>query len=227
MKITAAIAMLLGKASAVDPPPGGKFFYIDFPDLRKVKDRGHGQHQVEFKANSKAIPGSTITYPLFVTTQESSIGLWSTACDDCKTPRKFLASDAVGYEKGTSKALTEWVNVFDKMDSELQALNFEGAYSTTAFSFGLDQFKRDVQVHQQFLEITGVNAKSSVKKLDTDFSGYLGIAPWTADPDRKEQNFMWQLRKQGLIEQMTMSFFVHLDDDDHVDSSTIKFGGWD
>jgi hypothetical protein len=26
---------------------------------------------------------------------------------------------------------------------------------------------------------------------------------------------------------MTMSFFVHLDDDNHEDSSTIKFGGWD
>jgi hypothetical protein len=78
MKITAAIALLLGKASAAEPPPGGKFFYIDFPDLQKVKDRGHGQHQVSMKVNSKAVPGSTLTYPLFVTTQESTIGLWGT-----------------------------------------------------------------------------------------------------------------------------------------------------
>lgn len=31
-----------------------------------------------------------------------------------------------------------------------------------------------------------------------------------------------------MIDHMTMSFFVHLDDDNYPDSpSTIKFGGWD
>jgi hypothetical protein len=85
-----------------------------------------------------------------------------------------------------------------------------------------------VALHQEFLEITGVQKDAKHKPFDTDYSGYLGIAPWTADPDRKEQNFLWQLKDQKLINHMTMSFFVHLDDASHPDSpSTIKFGGWD
>jgi len=54
------------------------------------------------KIGSKAMPGKTIDYPLFVTTQESSIGLFTDACEDCHTTgHKFLASDAVGYKTGS------------------------------------------------------------------------------------------------------------------------------
>ena len=56
----------------------------------------------------------------------------------------------------------------------------------------------------------------------------MGIAPWTADESRKEQNFLWQLKQAGMIDNMTMSFFVHLDDKRYPKSpSTIKFGSWD
>lgn len=48
MKITAAIALLLGKASAGPPPANGNFFYMDFPDLQQ-SDKGHGQHEVQMK----------------------------------------------------------------------------------------------------------------------------------------------------------------------------------
>lgn len=56
----------------------------------------------------------------------------------------------------------------------------------------------------------------------------MGIAPWTADPSRKEQNFLWQLKQAGMIDHMTVSFFVHLDDARFPKSpSTVKFGSWD
>lgn len=39
---------------------------------------------------------------------------------------------------------------------------------------------------------------------------------------------MWQLKNAGLIDHMTMSFFVHLDDASYPNSpSTVKFGSWD
>lgn len=83
--------------------------------------------------------------------------------------------------------MTEWVNVYDKTESELWAFNFDGSISTAAFKFGLDFFKREVPLHQYFLEISGVEKGSKqLKPFEIDYSGFLGIAPWTADPDRKE-----------------------------------------
>jgi len=39
---------------------------------------------------------------------------------------------------------------------------------------------------------------------------------------------LWQLKEAGMIDHMTMSFFVHLDDARFPDSpSTVKFGSWD
>lgn len=85
-----------------------------------------------------------------------------------------------------------------------------------------------MDLHQYFLDISGVELGNVRNPFQTDFSGYLGIAPWTADPDNKERNFLWQLRNQGMVDHMTISFFVHLDDNKYPNSgSTIKFGSWD
>jgi len=73
-----------------------------------------------------------------------------------------------------------------------------------------------------------VNKEKAWQNFESDYSGYIGIAPWTANPDEKEKNFMWQLKQAGLIDHMTVSFFVHLDDAMYPNSpSTIKFGSWD
>jgi hypothetical protein len=78
------------------------------------------------------------------------------------------------------------------------------------------------------MEISGVVKDKSWKNFDTDYSGYMGIAPWTADPDRKERNFLWQLKQAGMIDHMTVSFFVHLDDSRFpLSPSSVKFGSWD
>ena len=55
----------------------------------------------------------------------------------------------------------------------------------------------------------------------------MGIAPYTADPDNKERNFLWQLKDAGLIDHMVISFFVHLTDSYKKMPSTIKFGSYD
>jgi len=125
---------------------------------------------------------------------------------------------------------TEWVNMYDKADSELEPFNFQGGVATADFKMGLDFYKRDVFLQQKFLEITSIKNLEGRehKAFDTPYSGYLGIAPWTANPAEKEQNFLWQLKTAKMIDHMTMSFFVHLDDDNFPNSpSTIKFGGWD
>lgn len=67
MKITRAIAFLLGKATALDPPTNGNFFYVEFPDLR-VNKGGHGQHQVDLRVPKSGKLNDYESYPLFVTT---------------------------------------------------------------------------------------------------------------------------------------------------------------
>jgi hypothetical protein len=74
----------------------------------------------------------------------------------------------------------------DKADSELFSYKFDGTVASADFQLSLDFFKRDVNFNQQFLQISGVQKNLQYKAFDTDYSGYLGIAPWTADPARKE-----------------------------------------
>ena len=85
------------------------------------------------KVTSNSKPGTSVTYPLFVTTQETGIGLFSTTCVDCGALKPFNTGDAVGYAAGATQAVNEWVNLYDKTESELEALKFSGTYSTTAF----------------------------------------------------------------------------------------------
>ena len=134
MKITPVVALFLNIIKAADPPTSGNFFYIDFPDLAESSNaHTHGQHEVRMQALKKDSKiGSIQTYPLFVTTQQSTLGLFSTACSDCRSTKKFDGSKAVGYTAGDSKTqgTTEWVNVYDKNVSELEAFNFNGNYGT-------------------------------------------------------------------------------------------------
>ena len=52
----------------------------------------------------------------------------------------------------------------------------------------------------QFLMIQDVDQKtSSTPKFNSDYSGFLGIAPWTANEAEKDQNFLYQLQKTGKI----------------------------
>ena len=72
-----------------------------------------------------------------------------------------------------------------------------------------------------------VKENGKILPFTNDYSGYMGIAPYTADPDNKERNFLWQLKNQNLIENLTIAFFVHLKDDFRKLPSTIKFGSYD
>jgi hypothetical protein len=67
---------------------------------------------------------------------------------------------------------------------------------------------------------------SHVSSFTSDFSGYLGIGPWTANVKDKEQNFLYQLKKAGVIDNMTVAVRTNMQDKDDT-YSTIKFGSYD
>jgi hypothetical protein len=60
--------------------------------------------------------------------------------------------------------------------------------------------------------------------LPSVWDGYLGIEPYTANLDRKEQNFMYQLKASGKISHITASFYIRAAAGN---SSIIKFGSYD
>ena len=52
----------------------------------------------------------------------------------------------------------------------------------------------------------------------------MGFAPYTADLDQKDRNFMYQMKKKGLITHNMLSIYSRLESGN---SSFVKFGGWD
>ena len=69
--------------------------------------------------NDKGDAGYWETYPLFITTQDPGIGVFSTSCTDCKAKKKFSSTDARGHALQSKGKATEWVNVFDAAESGL------------------------------------------------------------------------------------------------------------
>lgn len=57
------------------------------------------------------------------------------------------------------------------------------------------------------------------------WDGFIGIAPYTADLPNKKQNFLYQLKDQGILDHITVSFFIKTARGDY--ASAIKFGSYD
>ena len=85
------------------------------------------------------------------------------------------------------------------------------------FNVGLSQYGRKTD----FTNIFASNYRSSVG-FRSQFDGYIGLAPYSKDLERKEQNFMYQLKSQGLIDHNIFAIDVRGEG-----NSTIKFGSWD
>ena len=64
-------------------------------------------------------------------------------------------------------------------------------------------------------------------QLEIGYTGILGIQPYTYDESRKEQNFLWQLKNRGLIDHMTVAFYVNNADTGNAIGSIVKFGSMD
>jgi hypothetical protein len=60
------------------------------------------------------------------------------------------------------------------------------------------------------------------------YSGFIGILPYTSNEARKEENFLYMLKKEGLIDHMTVAFYLVNDAlNKSKVQSTIKFGSMD
>lgn len=56
------------------------------------------------------------------------------------------------------------------------------------------------------------------------YNGYIGIAPYAQDYNKRKENFLWQLKQDKKIDHMIVSFYVKMESGN---SSIIKFGSYD
>jgi len=73
----------------------------------------------------------------------------------------------------------------------------------------MNKYFREITLKQNFFNIKEyLNEKHD--GYESVYSGYLGLRPYFADVANKEANFLYQLKRDGIIDSMTVSFFVSL-----------------
>jgi len=120
-----------------------------------------------------------------------------------------------------------FVAVYDRDDRDLQTVGFKGFICKDQFNFELKEHKRMTKYDGNFLSISDVQY-SKYPSFETGYSGFVGFEPYTKDESRKGENFMWQLQQKGLIEHLTVAFYLENGDTDPTKAmSVIKFGAMD
>ena len=94
---------------------------------------------------------------------------------------------------------------------------FSGIYYTDNLEFHYKKYDRKFDVKTTYMGITRAS-----DKFETKSTGFLGIQPWSADPNNKDKSFLWNLKSLGLIDHEVVSLYVTEEKD-----SVIKFGSYD
>ena len=147
--ITPIVALLLLNTAKGDlhpkgytyllPPEEGKFFYADFPSLDTFQ---HGQHVVNVKIPNKN-KRTYDTYPMYITTGEASLFMFTTACADtsCDIPKKYDDRSSRNYvplnRVGEQYERKEMAAIYDKNDFDLQEVEafHHDAHDEFVFTF--------------------------------------------------------------------------------------------
>ena len=206
------LAALLSPASAEDylPPSTGKFFYTDL----KLGGAAKNSYVVEATVGS-----SRVKMNMKVSSSLHASTVYTDACNypsPCNIPGLFNlgSSKSKTLIEGTEgkKEGIHFLEVDNGVVATITGTEYKDEHLLTYQKWG-----RMVTFLNQFLAVDNVDMDV---KFD-DHQGSIGLAPYSADLDDIEANFLWQLKNQGIIDHMVASFY--LDDDE----SFIKFGSYD
>lgn len=101
----------------------------------------------------------------------------------------------------------------------LKTVTFTGDEINDSFRAFFIQYDRTIQFSANFMQIDSVSPN-----INQFFDGFVGIAPYSADPTFKDKNFMYQLKQQQKIDHITAAFYIKAS---NTQNSTIKFGSYD
>lgn len=196
------------------PSANGTFFYAD------LKSDDNYQNHIDLKVGS-----NNDTVKLQLTVDEVRAAVMTLHCSKtyCNVPHRYdlkASKSIIDYDK-KSKETSEAVNFLDKTKRSLVKTRYAGDVHTDRFTFQFQKYGRELSHNITFLGIT-----DSTVKMKSDYTGFLGLQPYTALGGKdavKDMSFLVSLQKDKLIDDLIVSLFV----DYQTGNSTIKFGGWD
>ena len=125
--------LLVAPARAgMDTPTDGKYFYMEF--WKKDDANYVGMHHVQVEVAGQKLP-------LWMTTQEHTLGLFTTECQQCNVDTKFELRDDPDLRRKVMKDFSdETCDVYDF--TELEHVRFSGEEINAKFTTELSRWKR-------------------------------------------------------------------------------------
>ena len=175
---------------------------------------------------------------MFVTTDDTVVGLIDQAVPDSKIvgSKKYTANTSLHYNLGSNSSTNKedyivFAEPYKTVKTILKNLKWNGVYNKDNLKFRLDQYHREMSLNQaSFYRMTSF--EGAIKTVQSDFSGFIGIGPYRSD--RSDDNFLLQLKRQGIIDHLVLAFYMGDKDcifipgqNSCTTSSTIKFGSYD
>lgn len=218
MRIAYMIGALVGRSLAAEdvdvvmPSANGTFFYAD------LKSDDNYQSHMDVKVGS-----NNDTIKLQLTVDEVRAAVMTLHCSKtyCNVPHRYdlkASKSIIDFDK-KSKETTEAVNLLK--DRSLIKTRYNGDVHTDRFTFTFEEYGRELSHNITFLGIT-----DSTVKMKSDYTGFLGLQPYTALGGKdavKDMSFLVTLQRDKLIDDLIVSLFI----DYQTGNSTVKFGGWD
>ena len=158
--------------------------------------------------------------PVWVTTTDSEMGLFTTKCTNsaCNVPFKYDAEVSTTEDIVMQKYLSDTTDIFN--GQKLGFTKFTGKMLKDTVRIQYDETLSQ-ETRTIFLAV-----EDSTSYISSSYSGYVGLAPYSADLTTKSFNFLYQLKQNGYIDYMSFSLYTR-EDQNGASSSTIKFGGYD
>jgi hypothetical protein len=98
-------------------------------------------------------------------------------------------------------------------------IDYSGDLVHDKFKVYFQQYNRSAEFESIFLGVT-----QETPSISQIWNGFIGIAPYTANVTNQNYNFMYQLKQNGIIDNLVASFYIKAAQGN---SSSIKFGSYD
>ena len=142
------------------------------------------------------------------------------SCNSCDIPPALKFNTTLSE---TETLIVEGYKTFAANIYEGQTLisnEFKGDIWKDSVAFEHNQTSLINLKNVSFLGIS----ESISKQFSSEFSGFLGLAPYSANPQYKDYNFLYQMRALGYIDYLAFSLYTTLDEKER---SILKIGGYD
>lgn len=155
-------------------------------------DRNGATHQYSVKTIlGDSVRGSSVGLKLLISTSEQRMAVFTTSCGSCNVPVKIQSGGLGAYAQNTDQSLPSVTDYFDNAhDKKLDKATLSGKKWTGRFNMQFWEYHREASPSLSFMGIDNANPSYT-----GDTSGFMGIAPYSADLNNKDMNFIYQLKQ--------------------------------